>query len=89
MQSSQLVTVSGAQTGVNLLASQPTQALQQQQQQVAQTNPGLTQQQQSAPQQQAPQQTPQQVPTGIIKADTMKDQPQQPMVSFETKADQC
>ncbi|KAL9699496.1 hypothetical protein quinque_002937 [Culex quinquefasciatus] len=80
VQSSQLVTVSGAQTGVNLLASQPTQALQQQQQQqVAQTNPGLTQQQQSAPQQQAPQQTPQQVPTGIIKADTMKDQPQQPM----------
>lgn len=79
----QLVTVSGAQTGVNatLLANQnqnnSNQQQQQQQplQQIAQqtvptNNQGLSQQQQ------------QQVPTaGIIKTETMKDQPQQPMVS--------
>ncbi|XP_055620631.1 methylcytosine dioxygenase TET isoform X2 [Toxorhynchites rutilus septentrionalis] len=89
VQSSQLVTVSGAQTGINstLLGnpSQPQQAQQQQQslqQQVAQTiptNQGLQQHQQHQPQQQQPPQTPQQVPTGVIKAETMKDQPQQPM----------
>lgn len=76
VQSSQLVTVSGAQTGVNatLLASNnASQPLQQQQQQLAQ-------QSQLQQQQQTPQQQQQQVPTvGIIKAETMKDQPQQPM----------
>lgn len=79
VQSSQLVTVSGAQTGVNatLLATNANQPLQQQQQQLAQQSQVPTNQQGlQAPQQQQQQQVP---TVGIIKTETMKDQPQQPM----------
>ncbi|XP_053686989.1 methylcytosine dioxygenase TET [Sabethes cyaneus] len=86
VQSSQLVTVSGAQTGVvqntllvnnnsNQASAPPQQALQQQQQQ-QQQQPVLPQQQQQHQQHHHHQQ---QVPTGVIKAEVMKDQPQQPM----------